>query len=131
MEIPLTTWEMLQNLDTSEPVNITLNRLPEIQQKYEIHKKEINMDINDYLKNLFFNDSYDTYLLNGNRFPYNCEPNIKHMLLWINPKHNPPNQEINNYIEEIFKSKNIIYFENIEKNKSVIGIRHFHIFIKQ
>lgn len=131
MEIPLTTWEMLQNLDTSEPVNITLNRLPEIQRKYEIHKKEINMDINDYLKKLLFNNSYDTYLLNMNSFPYNCEPNIKHMLLWINPKYNPSNEEIINHIETLFKSKNIIYFENIEKNKSVIGIRHFHIFIKE
>jgi hypothetical protein len=131
MEVQFTTWDILSKLNTTGPVDIVLKRTPRSQQRYETHKKTINMDINDYLKKkIFGNHKNNTYVLTENTFPYNCESDIKHMILWINPDANPSLKEIDSFIKKKYANQKVIYFENVDKNKSVSGIKHFQLFIK-
>ena len=131
MEIQFTTWDVLKTLNTSAPVDIVLKRTPRSENRYKQHKKTINMDINKYLLNkIFGNRADDTFVLTENTFPYNVEKTIEHLILWINPKSKPSRAEIDNYIKNQYKNHSAIYFENVDKNKSVPGIRHFQLFIK-
>lgn len=132
MEVQYTTWDFLRSLNTTKPLDIVLKRTSKSQEEYEIHKKTINIDINDYLKQKLFGsgDRHQIFNITENSFPYNCEPNIKHMLLWINPNMSPSKEEIDIYIKKKYSNNEIIYFENADKNKSVPGIKHFHLFIK-
>ena len=68
-------------------------------------------------------------LYRKNDFPYNVP--YKHYLLWINPKihFKVTNNFIMGYIENHFQSKEFICFENLTSNKSILEIRHFHIFL--
>ena len=76
-----------------------------------------------------------------NTFPYYCEENIQHYLIWFNPKYNnllPDTLNSSKFDNLVRKevNKNIeyenqyIYFENYNELKSVRSIRHIHIFIK-
>ena len=76
-------------------------------------------------------DKHTPFLLVKNKFPYYLN-NAIHYVLWINPKYNNlfDDKLINKIVTMRMKDKNHIYFENIENNKSIKTIKHYHIFIK-
>lgn len=124
----LITWNELLKFNY-KIVIIKLNRNNDIEEKYNIHKKNLlknNILLKDYLINkLFNNDPKIKFKLSINQFPYNTDKNIKHLLLWINPlylynKNNENNTEISfkNITEEFNYMKNI-FLSLIKDNKEI------------
>jgi len=111
------------------PSHIKFTRKQRIQSDYEKFMKILkdkNILIEDYISKYIIKDNI--FKLCQNDFPYDI-PGYKHYLLWISPKIkiHISNIIIKYYID--YKFNNYIYFENHIKNKSVLGIRHFHIFV--
>lgn len=144
MEHPLSWKEVIQY--NKNPPRVALARKPEIDEKYETHKAHIsknNIKIDEYINSKYFsgdNENKICYFVE-NSFPYNCDTNIQHYLIWFNPKFNNmlPETLNSSKFDNLVKkevNKNIgfenqyIYFENINELKSVRSIRHIHIFIK-
>ena len=100
--------------------------------------------IDEYIKTKYFSNQNENKKLIcvPNAFPYNCEPHIKHYLIWVNPKFNMYFPDTLNYskfdpmvTKEVHNKfgtdvNEFIFFENIMELKSVKTIRHLHIFIK-
>jgi len=127
------SWDFIKQFHNNSPL-INIKRKKEIEEKYLLHKKKLkekNINIEDYLNNLLFKNDFK-YVITNNDFPYNIEEDVQHKILWINPKYNDlfDDKLINKIITMRMKDKNYIYFENIETNKSIKTIKHYHIFIK-
>ena len=139
------SWEELIQYNKNPP-RVALIRKPEIEEKYNIHKINIsksNLKVDDYISSKYFseiNESKMCYFVE-NTFPYYCDENIQHYLIWFNPKYNNllPDTLNSSKFDNLVKkevNKNIeyenqyIYFENYNELKSVRSIRHIHIFIK-
>jgi hypothetical protein len=140
------TWMELQKYDKSPP-KVGMTRTVEMETKYEEHKKNIHQTfqkIDEYINTKYFSDGNKNkiFVFVANTFPYNCEANIEHYLIWVNPKFNMFFPDTLNYSkfdpmvkkevhDKFGKNANeIIFFENIMELKSVKTIRHLHIFIK-
>lgn len=118
------SWHFLSQFSCVNPPTIVLKRSSTVQCQYEKYLENIDV----CLLSKIFGDENKDIVLRDNDFPYNCEYGIKHRLVWIHPKYNGKTEELIKYIESI--GDNIIYFENLDSNKSVKSIRHFHVFIK-
>lgn len=126
------SWDFIKQFHNNPP-SINIKRKKEIEEKYVLHKKKLkdkNINIEDYLDNLLFKNNFK-YIITKNDFPYNLENNIEHKLLWINPNYiNLFNDKlINEIINMRMRGKTYVYFENIDNNKSIKSIRHYHIFV--
>ena len=138
------SWKELCQYDKNPP-KIALIRTKEIEQKYEVHRDYLiknNIKIGDYINSKYFSNEKENnkYCFVTNTFPYACEDNIQHYLIWINPKFNasfPDSLNSSKFepivkmeVKKIFNDSECIFFENAMEFKSVKAIRHMHIFIK-
>lgn len=124
-------WEYLSQFNLDNPPQNFLVRNKETQTKYSDYLNSFK-NIDNYLVNLLFKNN-EEFVLRLNDFPYDCENNIEHFVLWINPNLNIQTKDIINYINVYInnigkQNKDIIYFENLTKDKSIKSIRHFHLF---
>ena len=105
-------------------------RLTHIQKKYDEHNMNLNknnISIYEHIMNNIIKDNM--MIIVKNNFPYYI-PGFKHYLIWFNPVYKINYKEVYEYIDLKMKNKNYLYFENEDNNKSVLKIRHFHIFVK-
>ena len=104
-------------------------RKPHIEEKYQNHllklKKE-NISIDDYIMKTVLKDNF--FVITKNPFPYDIDY-IEHYLIWVNTSIRYSYESVYNYIKNYFYDKEFYYFENDEKNKSILGVKHFHIFV--
>lgn len=86
-----------------------------------------NIDINEYISKNIIGDNIIKFCKND--FPYNIK-NYRHYVLWINPniKIQIPINIINYYIYSKINTNKYIIFENYGSNKSVMNIKHYHVF---
>jgi hypothetical protein len=122
-------WKELKFYNENPPI-VSLPKGLTIFNKYNSHMKNIN-DIFLYLMNkLFLNN--DFFVIKNADFPYYVSEYIVHKIIWFNPKYYIDIPIDYDYIKKILKKKkinNYIVFENIQKNKSVKKIKHYHFFI--
>jgi len=120
-------WECIkkQEYDKKCPRSI------EDEAEYQFHRSLVNeffVDIEEYIQ-VANTDPLEPYVLIKNRFPYDVI-GCKHYLLWIKPGY-----EVPKYVEHIvntrFPNQEIIYMENQLQHRSVLSVRHYHIFIRQ
>lgn|SRR3990167_908386 len=87
--------------------------------------------ISDEHKNTFINKvkfilNVETHVVLENGFPYYLNNNIKHYVYWT------MNDDIytayNNLIK-LFKTNNIVVFQNTMMNKSIQDIEHYQVFV--
>ena len=140
------TWMGIKKYDKNPP-KVGLTRTVDMEAKYEDHKTNIaqmSQKIDEYINTKYFSNENENKIcvFVANSFPYNCESNIKHYLIWVNPKFNmffPDTLNCSKFdpmvkkeVHETFGKNNseYIFFENIMELKSVKTIRHLHIFIK-
>jgi len=112
------------------------------QLAYKSHMNDLSkqgIDVNDYIKDKFFKDDNVKDVFIENQFPYSFDDKTLHYLLWINPlysdEYDPGSiqpESVNNGINEIINNDDngvnaFILFENIPSERTVLGIRHFHI----
>ena len=98
------TWEQLLEYHLSKP-DKSLLRTKEIQSKYDKYTdilKLNGMSINKYIISVLFSeDNCDKkFLITKNKFPYNLDKDITHLLIWINPLNKIGQDEVLAYITE-------------------------------
>lgn len=104
-------------------------RKPEIEKKYQDHLlklKNENISIDDYIMETVLKDNF--FVITKNPFPYDIDY-IEHYLVWVNTSIRYSYESVYNYIKNYFYNKEFYYFENDEKNKSILRVKHFHIFV--
>ena len=108
---------------------IDYHRKPHIEEKYQKHLinlKNKNIKIDDYILETVLKDNL--FVITKNPFPYDIDY-IDHYLIWINTERKYSYEAIYNYIKIYFPNEQFYYFENDEKNKSILLVKHYHIFI--
>ena len=94
--------------------------------------KESGLTISDYILGKILNDyKTDKIIVTQNRFPYDVQTNVMHLLVWLNPLYDGDEK----YVRDVLKDSGLdkgtyVLFENDPDHRSVPGVRHFHLFIK-
>ena len=122
-----------------KPKNIKFIRTPELEKKYNKIKenyKKNNIDINDVInKQLFGNNNFiEKFVFEPCKYPYYIEKGISHYILWCNPLYDWSNTYsliFKNEIKNKLGNIEFGWFENEIKDRSVLGIKHFHIFFRK
>ena len=126
------SWNFLQQFNFNPPKDIILERTKQIQNEYDLYKKN-PLNILKFSQKLFINN--DLFVLVKNKFPYNISHNIDHYVLFINPKlKNKFNYELIYKVVKykfklLYMYKPFIIFENIPENCSIKDITHYQVFI--
>jgi hypothetical protein len=135
--LPKVTWQFLSQFHKIPP-RILIPRTPEIQKSYEFYKTTTHVDLK---WSLFPEESNSLYQFLPNKYPYNIEDNIKHYVLWFNPKLPSCLQESNLFVDFILQHK-IINQNNVLmtseglhpyifwKNSSVKNMTHYQVFYR-
>lgn len=140
-------WEVLKKYHQNPP-NYPFPRSDKVIKAYLKHKAGldlINKDISDFVKEQYFSgdEASSVSCLTNNKFPYLLEPGIQHKILWFNPRITTSKQFPTN-LNSVYTFINIcltkhlpnidrydiIYFENLSQCRSVPGIRHIQVFLK-
>ena len=104
----------------------------EDQLSYDLHMSICNEmfdSIDEYLISKLFIDGC-SFQICKNKFPYQSNVFDNHFILWIKcSNENDLIYKIDNIINYFFKEK--IYFENNIKSRSVLHIKHIHIFTNE
>ena len=107
-------------------------RTVEDEIEYQWHKlvsAEMSGSLEEYIKHLY-TDKLEPYVFIKNRFTYNVAPNIKHYLLWINPKYHITTGCAEQIIRERFPTQEIYFRLNPVQFRSIMGVTHYHVFIR-
>ena len=130
-------WARLLTLHCNPPTD-KITRKDTIQFEYNKFIKYIKdnkININEYIYKKYLNGKNVNFTENS--FPYDIDDNCHHYIIWFDNeyfKNVTQNININSIINDIvrnkFKDNEYIYFENLANNKSVVNIKHFHVFIK-
>ena len=132
-------WKDIKNIELKKPESIKFIRRKEVQKKYnklkDKYKKE-KIDINDVIKkDVFKNGSLnEKFVFEPCKFPYFVEDGISHYILWCNPLFDWKRTLTIVFKNEIKKKLGNIefgWFENEIKDRSVLGVKHFHIFFRK
>lgn len=125
------SWEFIEQFHLNPPEKNTFIRSKKV---FEDYKKYLLTDGSKKILDYYFNklEKIDRgWVLSYNKFSYNVEDNVDHLLFWIYPGRNFSIPEI----DEILKSKIIdypfIYFQNNPDTRSITNIPHYHVFIKR
>jgi hypothetical protein len=141
-------WNELKTYHRNPPSDF-FPRSKDVRTKYFLHKRFVKKnfgDINNYITKKYFSgrNTNIKFKLDKNIFPYLIDKNIDHYILWFNPKYfdseypdfNYKQKQIVKFLKIVFPKRklilgnNVIYYENIVANRSVSGVRHIQIFIK-
>lgn len=105
-------------------------RSPQVQAKYDRYKLELKkrrLSPGKVLRRSFFSDGQLVHLAD-NQFPYDLTPNIKHMVLWINPSLTITSSGIKSLLESLLDVP-YIHTKNKPKYQSVPDLEHYHVFV--
>ena len=139
----LITWECLQNYNNSIPLpkDTRTNEVCKSYHDFLRFLEKNHLDINKYIKNKLFTPSENLdYIITQNKYPYNVTSDIKHYILWINPKkdikytQNDLDNIIKDYMNLLSSDKNQLsnynFFKNHVKSRSINKILHYQVFYK-
>ena len=104
------------------PPTDQLYRSIDVQREYD--KYRLNEDENQLRKRLFSRD--EVWVMTKNKYPYHFIDDTQHYVIWFRDKINYK------LIEFLLRDyEDVVYFENINKNKSINSIPHVHIFLRE
>ena len=146
MSIP---WNTISQFSFQRPPEIVLGRSAEMDQKYQDHAADLaekGLTSLQYLSEKYFSGSNSgapcTVALNT--FPYDMEKGVQHFLVWVNPKYQGERRfriEDFGYVrdwvldkfcegQEEMLDRRCVYFQNVERLRSIKAIPHLHVFIR-
>jgi|SRR3989344_1573965 len=130
------TWKQLLNYHLGKP-DKPLKRKKEIQDEYDKYinmLKSNGMSINKYIIGVWFSgeNCEKKFLITKNKFPYNLEKSITHLLVWINPLNKASQENIIEYINNKCLPNSFVMFKNspYKDESSVSIVSHYYLFIK-
>ena len=127
-------WDTVKKFHLNPP-KIQLPREDSVIQRYKENMSIIKMThtIPEYIMEKYFSTGKKV-ILTANDYPYFTTSNVVHYLLWIHPSVVVDNGSIKELIIDkmplSLDCQEFIYFENDSHNKSILDIRHFHVFIR-
>lgn len=122
-------WQVLKQYDCKPPL-LQLTRKPEIQTAYLRHKQNLQLkglSHDEHIRRNILGDQ--EYVLTLNGFPYDLESGIEHYVFWMLPEKKISIECAKVYVEIVLGSE-VIIFDNIEANRSVKTVPHYHVFIR-
>lgn len=136
-ELVPVTWEQLGP-------NWIFMREPATQAAYDISRTKLKKEGKSIEQDLFekYPQLKTSIVLVENAFPYYLSSNISHLLAWL-PVQIDPRTDVAEYLRPLLaKALNPLsqnesipmdfkMFENFPANRSVKGIRHFHVFTRR
>lgn len=144
------SWKTISQFSFFEPPEIVLVRSAEMDKKYTDQITYLNgqgISSLEYLSNKYFSGLYlgNPCTISLNQFPYDIENKVKHYLVWVNPNYQGKyrfriedfgfvrNWILNKFCNgcEEMLDLHCVYFQNIERLRSVKAIPHLHVFIRQ
>ena len=128
-------WDYVQRFHMNPPPSAAdLPRNKNVDIKYQEHKKQVKSIKEHIISTYFDSESVERgWVIVNNEFPYDLNPNIQHLLIWIYPGKDFSDESIIGIIEDYMKNNGhseYIYFRNILAIRSVLEIDHYHIFVK-
>lgn len=112
-------FEFIQQFHKNPP-RVNISRKPFIEELYQKEKRKKNYE--DNLHNVVFPHPLIEWNLLVNKFPYDFKDNTVHFVLWFR-KHSGKCFE--NALDKI----GAVYYENLKINRSVVSMRHIHVFV--
>ncbi len=133
------TWEELKKYDGNPPPK-ALTRLPNINIAYRMYNKKLSqssgVNANEFITKKLTNEYPSEYnIITKNKFPYYLDPQILHLVLWINPLYESDakntEQAIRGEIAAKLNDKNadFVLYENLPKHRSISTVRHYQLFV--
>jgi hypothetical protein len=126
-------WDRLKLYHGCTIVDDIFCRTPIVDKMYKEHSKDKNL--NEYIYKMHIHSNL--FILLPNIFPYDLKDNIRHYVLWFNPKYYMNRENIildklylNNIVRQRFPNNDYVYIVNSDKYKSVKEIYHIHVFIR-
>lgn len=135
-----------------------LNRSEKMSDAYQLWSNTIKKSYGSVSKYIFneklkFNskNANKQFILTENNFPYNLSKDVKHLILWANPRNIPKDiknsrgevpsyyfcymadqlaKELHGSSRGTDSSNFVIIFENPQHKKSIKTIPHYHIFVR-
>lgn len=143
------SWKTISQFSFQRAPEIVLGRSAEMDEKYKTHAIDLaekGLTSLEYLSEKYFSGANSgtpcTVALNS--FPYDMEEGIQHFLVWVNPKYQGTQRfriEDYGYVrdwvlenfcqgQEEMLDLRCVYFQNIERLRSIKAIPHLHVFIR-
>lgn len=130
------TWKQIKKFNGNMSVDYKFHRDPYIQYLYD--KRKESGENKNFLDTLF--DKEQIYRLTYAGYPYMLEPNLLHIILWLNPLYFQSRSHLYEdctFIQYIIalmlrisnQNDRLVFFKNSMKNRSVKNIHHYHIII--
>lgn len=140
MTVPMAySWSFLKQFNFTNPPTIVLGRSEEVLESYKRHGETIkkNGGVEKHLKSCYLSQDND-YCMTKNNFPYYFEEDIGHYVIWFKSE---TFQDYNNPVavkkivsdfqrDNGVEFKEFVFFQNIERLRSVPSIPHIHVFAK-
>jgi hypothetical protein len=129
--------KLLQKILYKHKKDVEFGRNPEIQTAYILHQnisKELGF-INgaEYAREFYDSKMIDFrgIVLCKNRFPYFLNSTIEHYLAWIHPNHEKvwSEENLSRFLKARFGDRELIFFQNSPKRRSIESIKHYHVFV--
>lgn len=130
-------WSEIKLFDGKKPSDKEFIREEKIQDDYDNIREEYankNINYDEIVKQEIFGDSSTSFVFQPCKYPYKLEDSIEHYILWLNPIYewgNDADEFVNAILGEIMEGVSYGWFENEKEDRSVISIRHFHVFFKR
>ncbi len=123
------TWPQLLSWDLTSP-DVYFVRRPDVTAAYEAQKQEFaGRDYSAYIMETMLGSN--AYALTENAFPYLLEPNIKHMVFWMQPGNIVPMEQAKKIVECIVYGvyNEVVVISNVPANMSIRGVPHYQVFV--
>jgi hypothetical protein len=121
------SWNEIKKFHLTPPKHI-IPRKKSVQALYRIREKDISNEEKLLCTRLFPNN--EPYNICLNEFPYHLEDGIEHLVLWLNPTIYNEDSDVDDIFKSEIKNRESVYFKNIKEIRSIKGIPHYHIFVK-
>ena len=131
------TWSEIKLFDGKKPSNKQFIREEKIQEEYDSIRSNYENKMIDYdeiVRQEIFGDSSTSFVFQPCKYPYKLEDSIEHYILWLNPIYeweNDADEFVSAILGEIMEGVSYGWFENEKEDRSVISIRHFHVFFRR
>ena len=133
------SWDFMKQFNFSNPPTVPFCRNHTVEENYSKHGSEIKKSggVEIYLKKKYLSGDKD-FNMTLNNFPYDMESGIVHYVIWFNlekfGEFNNPGEVrkiIKKYEEDnCVEFLDTVFFQNIERLRSVPGIPHIHVFTR-
>ena len=133
------SWDFIKQFNFSNPPTSPFCRNDSVEKDYGRHGSEIKKSggVEQYLKGKYLSGDID-FTMTLNNFPYDFQSGIVHYVIWFRLEkfsdfNNPGavKEIIRKYQEDNnVEFKDIVFFQNIERLRSVPGIPHIHVFAR-